>query len=56
MRRNYVLPDDVKQLAQPVWAHRFVLDAEAEFTGARADIVLARIMADVAAPQERAGV
>ncbi|WP_402372612.1 AAA family ATPase [Isoptericola rhizosphaerae] len=54
--RNYVLPDDVKQLAQPVWAHRFVLDAEAEFTGARADIVLARIMADVAAPQERAGV
>ncbi|MFE5308846.1 AAA family ATPase [Isoptericola sp. NPDC056573] len=54
--RNYVLPDDVKQLAQPVWAHRFVLDPEAEFTGARAEVVLARILADVAAPQERAAV
>ncbi|WP_407319020.1 MoxR family ATPase [Isoptericola halotolerans] len=54
--RNYVLPDDVKQLAQPVWAHRFVLDPEAEFTGARAEVVLARILSDVAAPQERAGV
>lgn len=54
--RNYVLPDDVKQLAQPVWAHRFVLDPEAEFTGARAEVVLSRILADVAAPQERAGV
>ncbi|MFI2489727.1 AAA family ATPase [Promicromonospora kroppenstedtii] len=52
--RNYVLPDDIKELAQPVWAHRFVLDPEAEFAGARPDVVLARIMADVAAPQERA--
>ncbi|MEV0892268.1 MoxR family ATPase [Promicromonospora sp. MEB111] len=52
--RNYVLPDDIKELAQPVWGHRFVLDPEAEFAGARSDVVLARIMADVAAPQERA--
>jgi MoxR-like ATPase len=54
--RNYVLPDDVKQLAHVVWAHRFVLDAEAEFTGARPEVVLSRILADVAAPQERASV
>jgi len=52
--RNYVLPDDIKELAQPVWGHRFVLDPEAEFAGARPDAVLSRIMADVAAPQERA--
>jgi MoxR-like ATPase len=52
--RNYVLPDDIKELAQPVWCHRFVLDPEAEFAGARPDAVLSRIMADVAAPQERA--
>ncbi|GAA1850032.1 MoxR family ATPase [Myceligenerans crystallogenes] len=51
--RNYVLPDDVKDLAQPVWAHRFVLDPEAEFAGAQPDIILARILSDVAAPQER---
>ncbi|WP_435738714.1 MoxR family ATPase [Cellulosimicrobium sp. PMB13] len=51
--RNYVLPDDVKELAQPVWAHRFVLDPEAEFAGATAEAVLGRLLADVAAPQER---
>jgi len=51
--RNYVLPDDVKELAQPVWAHRFVLDPEAEFAGATSEAVLGRLLADVAAPQER---
>ncbi|MFC8922216.1 AAA family ATPase [Cellulosimicrobium sp. NPDC057127] len=51
--RNYVLPDDVKELAQPVWAHRFVLDPEAEFAGATDEAVLGRLLADVAAPQER---
>ncbi|WP_069386716.1 AAA family ATPase [Cellulosimicrobium cellulans] len=51
--RNYVLPDDVKELAQPVWAHRFVLDPEAEFAGATNEGILARLLADVAAPQER---
>src|SRR5690606_14449142 len=52
--RNYVLPDDIEELAQPVWGHRFVLDPEAEFAGARSDVILARILNDVAAPQERA--
>ncbi len=51
--RHYVLPDDIKQLAGPVWTHRFVLDAEAEFQGATAEGVLARVFADVAAPQSR---
>ncbi|MBD8080582.1 AAA family ATPase [Cellulosimicrobium arenosum] len=51
--RNYVLPDDIKELAQPAWVHRFVLDPEAEFAGATADAVLGRLLADVAAPQER---
>ena len=51
--RNYVLPDDVKDLAQPVWAHRLVLDPEAEFAGAQPDLILGRILSDVAAPQER---
>ena len=37
--RNYVLPDDIKELAQPVWGHRFVLDPEAEFAGSRPDAV-----------------
>jgi len=51
--RHYVLPDDIKQLAGPVWTHRFVLDAEAEFQGATAEGILARVLADVAAPQSR---
>lgn len=52
--RNYVLPDDVKELAPVVWTHRFVMDPEAEFSGATPEAVLARILADVAAPQQRA--
>ncbi|MFI2103624.1 AAA family ATPase [Isoptericola sp. NPDC019693] len=51
--RNYVLPDDVKDLVQPVWAHRLVLDPEAEFGGATAQGTVSRLLADVPAPQER---
>ena len=51
--RHYVLPDDVKELAAVVWTHRFVMDPEAEFAGATAEAVLGRVLADVAAPQQR---
>jgi MoxR-like ATPase len=51
--REFVLPDDVKELVAPVWNHRLVLDPEAEFAGATPEGVLARVLADVAAPQER---
>jgi MoxR-like ATPase len=51
--RHYVVPDDVKDLAGPVLAHRFILDPEAEFSGVTATEVLGRIVADIAPPQER---
>ena len=51
--RAYVLPDDVKDLAATLWTHRLVLDPEAEFTGATAEGVITRVLAEVAAPQER---
>ncbi|WP_285726612.1 AAA family ATPase [Psychromicrobium xiongbiense] len=51
--RNYVLPDDVKELAPVVWTHRLVMDPEAEFAGATPEVVLRRVLADVAAPQQR---
>ncbi|MCU1634053.1 MAG: ATPase [Micrococcaceae bacterium] len=51
--RHYVLPDDVKELAPFVWTHRFVMDPEAEFAGATAEAVLRRLLAEVAAPQQR---
>jgi len=52
--RHYVLPDDVKELARPVWMHRILLDPEAEFAGTTAETVIARVLEDVAAPQARA--
>ena len=52
--RNFVLPDDIKDLAPVVWTHRFVMDPEAEFSGATPEAVLSRVLADVAAPQQRA--
>ncbi|MDP5228333.1 MULTISPECIES: MoxR family ATPase [Arthrobacter] len=52
--RNYVLPDDVKELADVVWTHRLVMDPEAEFSGATPEQVISRVLADIAAPQQRA--
>jgi MoxR-like ATPase len=52
--RNYVTPDDVKSLAQSVLSHRMVLDPEEEFRGLTNEKVIARILAAVPAPQERA--
>lgn len=48
--RHYVLPDDVKALAGPVWAHRIVVDPDAAFSGATAAGVVARALTTVAAP------
>lgn len=51
--RHFVLPDDIKLLARPVWQHRLLLDAEAEFAGTTSDVVVARVLERVAAPQAR---
>jgi MoxR-like ATPase len=48
--REYVTPDDVKELAQPVLAHRLVLDVEAEFAGVTTPDVLDRLLDQVAPP------
>ena len=52
--RAFVLPDDVKALAPAVWTHRLVMDPEAEFAGASPEAVLAAVLQDVPAPQQRA--
>lgn len=52
--RHYVIPDDVKDIAEPVLAHRMVLDAEAEFEGASAAGSLTRILTEVTPPAQRA--
>ncbi|HLS24496.1 MAG TPA: MoxR family ATPase [Beutenbergiaceae bacterium] len=51
--RHYVIPDDVKALAEPVLAHRMVLDAEAEFEGASAAESVRRILSEVNPPAQR---
>lgn len=42
--RNHVLPDDVKQLASPVLAHRLIIDAKARHSGMSDADVVAEIL------------
>jgi MoxR-like ATPase len=51
--RNYVLPDDIKELALPVWGHRIIMSPEAEFAGATTAAVVARVLDRVEAPMLR---
>ncbi len=51
--RGYVTPDDVKALAEPVLAHRLILDPEAEFDGVTAGAVVGQVLLDTAPPSHR---
>ena len=48
--RPYVVPDDVRMLAQVVWAHRLVMDPDAEFTGATPSAVISEALEVVPVP------
>ncbi|RNI22285.1 AAA family ATPase [Flexivirga caeni] len=52
--RNYVLPDDVKELAGPVWTHRIIMSPDAEFGGSSGTRVLSRVLDVVESPLARA--
>ncbi|GAA1881334.1 AAA family ATPase [Lapillicoccus jejuensis] len=54
--RSHVVPEDIKLLAEPILAHRLILDAEAQFTGVTVDQVVGQIMSEVAPPTQRVGV
>jgi MoxR-like ATPase len=54
--RHYVIPDDVKALAEPVLAHRLVLDPEAEFDGVTTTSIMAQILIETPPPSERQAV
>ena len=51
--RNLVLPDDIKDLAAPVWTHRLVLSPEAEFDGVTAESIITRTLSAVQPPMAR---
>ena len=48
--RDYVVPDDVKELAAPVLRHRFLMQPDAELEGISADDVVREILQDVPVP------
>ena len=54
--RHYVVPDDIKSLAEPVLAHRLVLDPEAEFDGVTASSVIAQLLLETPPPSDRQAV
>ena len=51
--RDYVMPEDVQTLVQPVLAHRLVLTGEARFAGKTAASVLQEILAGVEVPPSK---
>ena len=51
--RHYVIPDDVKALAEPVLAHRLVLDPEAEFDGVTASSIVSQLLIETPPPSDR---
>jgi MoxR-like ATPase len=50
--RDYVLPDDVKALAEPVFGHRIVPTTDARIRDRRADEILREILRSVPVPTE----
>ncbi|MBO0868541.1 MAG: MoxR family ATPase [Micromonosporaceae bacterium] len=48
--RGYVTPDDVQAVAEPVLAHRLLVDAEAEIQGVRPTDILAEVLGTVPVP------
>ncbi len=50
--RNYVLPDDVKQLAGPALAHRIIVKAETGLRGSSAEKIVAEIASSTPVPVE----
>jgi len=52
--RNYVVPDDIKALAEPVLAHRLVVTPEAQLAGMRSADVLDEVLRTVPVPSGRA--
>jgi len=52
--RTYVTPDDVRDLAVPVLAHRLIIDPESDFAGVKAEDVINRILVSIEPPTYRA--
>ena len=49
--RDYVTPDDVKAVAQPLLRHRLILSPEAQLDGLKVDHVISSLLEQVPAPR-----
>ncbi len=49
--RDYVLPEDIKQIAAPVLRHRLLLRAETEMEGLKSDDVVRQVLGAVEVPR-----
>lgn len=52
--RTYATPDDVRELAVPVLAHRLIIDPESDFAGVKAEDVVQGIVVGIEPPAYRA--
>lgn len=48
--RNYVIPDDVKELADPILSHRLVMDAKAKYAGSGKNQIIHDIVQQIEVP------
>ncbi len=48
--RNFVQPDDVKKILQPVLSHRLILRPEARLRKRTANAILDEIVSEIAVP------
>lgn len=48
--RKYVLPDDIKMIAQPVLAHRMILKPESRLRKITSDMVVTELLNEIAVP------
>ena len=48
--RTYIIPDDIKALADPVLSHRLVLSSDAQLQGISAGKVVADVLGAVPVP------
>jgi MoxR-like ATPase len=51
--RNYVIPDDVKYCAIPVFCHRIILNPESRLRGRKTDEAVEAVLQTIPAPVER---
>jgi MoxR-like ATPase len=49
--RNYVLPDDIKEIAAPALSHRIILTADQWIRGTKAETIIAGLLARVEVPK-----